>query len=87
MDLAGNTKPFATEMDDSKSSTKTLADFGNLISTVAQRIFIPLQEKEDIADFRPVIKVAGQMLNAGYFSCVRQVEDYIIHLGRAGISE
>jgi len=86
-DLAGSTKPLAGGMDDSKSSTKTLSDFGNLVSVVVQHLLIPLQEREEIADFRSVFKVTGQMLNAGYFSCIRQVEDYIINLSRASISE
>ena len=80
--LIGDVKSPATLLDGPKCSRKALADFANLVSLATNHMLSPLQKDEDLADFRPVFAVTCQLLNTGYFFCIRQIGDYIMHLGR-----
>jgi hypothetical protein len=80
--LAGSIGLQAAAGKNTGPSTEVLTRFANLISVATLEIHAPLRSQGDIAELKPVLAVAGQMLKAGFFSCLREFEDYILHLGK-----
>jgi hypothetical protein len=59
-----------------------------MIQSVAMlRILAPWRSTDDTAEFRPVLAVVGEMLKSGFFACLREFENNILHLGKVNLAE
>ena len=64
---------------------ETLTCSESLYSIATSQILGPMQTEDDTAEFRPTLRVVGEMLRLGFFSCLHDFEGYILRLSKVRV--
>jgi hypothetical protein len=53
-----------------------------IVLPILVKVLHPLLTYHELGELKCVVGVTGAMLQQGFFACLREVEDYLVHLGR-----